>query len=71
MKKRERKMITVFAIIPNDYELSVQYYSTKEDAERDALNFYRGEASVSEMEQFEDVVDRKGIQTARYGYKVR
>ena len=71
MKRRNRKLIKVFAILPHDMELSTQYCFTKSEAEAMVVNFYKGQAMVSEMEQFEDVIDRKQTQTARYGYGVR
>lgn len=68
--KMKKKIVKTWAVIPNDFEYSVQYCDTKEQAEMMRDSFFKGEASISEMEQRQDVINRKNRKTAMRGYLV-
>jgi len=65
-----RKLVKTFAVIPVDSELSTQYCETLEEAEYLVNFIYNTYADIVEMEQFQDVIDRKALKTARDGYEI-
>jgi len=69
MSKDKNKTAMVWAVMPHDVGHSVQYCDTKEQADAWAL-IYKSGAAVKQVEQLERVVERKGRDTARRGYRL-
>lgn len=68
MKKRKR--IKAWAVIPNNMNMKVIYRESLSDAklEQEFLKRNGTESLISEMEQFEDIVQSKSMSIARSGY---
>lgn len=66
---KKQKTIMVWALIPNDFEYTTQYFSTEDEAKNEAQKIPGG-ASVCYMEMLKRVVDRKGMSMAMGKYKV-
>ena len=66
---KKEKIIKVFSVIPNDFELVVEHFDTRLEAENHA-KLYRDGASVVEQELPAKIVDRKRKRIAMYGSRL-
>lgn len=66
---KKEKMLTVYTVIPNDFELSTQHFEHAHDAQVFAKSYVDG-ASIVKQELPERVVLLKESKTARFGYKI-
>lgn len=66
---KNEKMVKVWAVIPNDFEYSVQYMESRESAESLAESYESG-AKVFFEEMPLRIVQRKQLKTAKKGYRV-
>jgi hypothetical protein len=68
---KAKSIVKTWAVLPFDCEYSVQYCDSKEQAEMFAKSYEKiGGAMISEIEQSQDVIDRKNKRTATRGYRI-
>lgn len=68
-KKKLEKLVQVYTVIPHNEEMCTIHFASSEQANAWAKTYREG-ASVVFQELPQRIVERKGIQIARKGYRL-